>query len=260
MQAVLFDLDGVIYQAGAPIPGAAAAVQWFRDREVPHLFLTNTSSRPRRRIASRLAGMGLDIPFAQIFTPAIAANAWLRDNGAKSAAFFLRPETLEDFPDVAALTDDQESGADAVVIGDLGEGWDFRRLNHAFRLLMAEPRPRLVALGMTRYWHAGDGLRLDTAPFVAALREASGAQPVVLGKPAQPFFAAALGLLGSPAEQTLMVGDDIRGDIEGAQGSGIRGVLVRTGKFRPRDLESGVTPQAVLGSVAELPAWWESEA
>jgi ribonucleotide monophosphatase NagD (HAD superfamily) len=113
---------------------------------------------------------------------------------------------------------------------------------------------------MTRYWHAADGLRLDTAPFVAALREASGAQPVVLGKPAQPFFAAALELLGSPAEQTLMVGDDIRGDIEGAQGCGIRGVLVRTGKFRPRDLESGVTPQAVLDSVAELPRWWESQA
>jgi ribonucleotide monophosphatase NagD (HAD superfamily) len=68
----------------------------------------------------------------------------------------------------------------------LGEGWDFATLNRAFRLLMAEPHPRLIALGMTRYWRAADGLRLDTAPFVVALQHATGIAPVVLGKPDRP--------------------------------------------------------------------------
>ncbi len=58
----------------------------------------------------------------------------------------------------------------------------------------------------------------------------------MLGKPAQAFFDAALARLGVSAEQTAMVGDDIRADIGGAQAAGLGGILVRTGKFRPGDL------------------------
>jgi phospholysine phosphohistidine inorganic pyrophosphate phosphatase len=53
-----------------------------------------------------------------------------------------------------------------------------------------------------------------------------------------------------------MVGDDIRTDVEGAQRAGLTGVLVRTGKFTPADLDGDVSPDAVLASVAELPGWW----
>jgi HAD superfamily hydrolase (TIGR01458 family) len=145
-----------------------------------------------------------------------------------------------------------------VILGDLGSGWDFATLNRAFRLLMAEPRPRLIALGMTRYWRAADGLRLDCAPYVMALRHATGIEPVVLGKPAGPFFEAALRTVGAAADQTLMIGDDIRGDVGGAQRAGVRGLLVRTGKFLPDDLRGDIRPDGVLDSIADLPAWWEA--
>ena len=122
------------------------------------------------------------------------------------------------------------------------------------RLLMATPPPLLVALSMTRYWRAEDGLRLDTAPFVMALSHASGAEPVVLGKPAKPFFETALKLLGSTAAETVMVGDDIKGDIGGARAAGMAGILVRTGKFRDEDLKGDIRPDRVIDSVADLPA------
>ena len=53
-----------------------------------------------------------------------------------------------------------------------------------------------------------------------------------------------------------MVGDDIRTDVEGAQRAGLTGVLVRTGKFAPSDLDGAVSPDAVIGSLADLPRWW----
>ena len=53
-----------------------------------------------------------------------------------------------------------------------------------------------------------------------------------------------------------MVGDDISTDIGGAQGAGLKTALVRTGKFRPPDLDGSVKPEVVLSSVAELPQWW----
>ena len=146
----------------------------------------------------------------------------------------------------------------AVVVGDYGERWSYAELNRAFRLLMQTPPPMLVALGMTRYWLADDGLRLDTAPFVTALSQASGVDPVVLGKPARPFFEAAIAALDTTAERTLMLGDDIRGDVGGALAAGTAAALVRTGKFRADDLEGEIRPDWILESIADLPGSWSA--
>lgn len=170
-------------------------------------------------------------------------------------ALFVAPGTIEDFAGLEVVEHDRSAVA-AVVIGDYGERWSYAELNRAFRLLMQTPSPLLVALGMTRYWLADDGLRLDTAPFVMALSHASGVDPVVLGKPARPFFDAALTSLGTTAERTLMIGDDIRGDVGGALAAGTAAALVRTGKFRAEDLEGDIRPDWVLESIAELPRRW----
>ncbi len=53
--------------------------------------------------------------------------------------------------------------------------------------------------------------------------------------------------------QVLMVGDDVWGDVRGAQEAGLRGALVRTGKFRPDALaQSGVKPDLLLDGVADV--------
>ncbi len=54
-----------------------------------------------------------------------------------------------------------------------------------------------------------------------------------------------------------MIGDDVVGDVGGAQAAGLKGALVKTGKFRPADLEGEVKPHAVLDSIADLPRWWK---
>ena len=65
-------------------------------------------------------------------------------------------------------------------------------------------------------------------------------------------------MLGTAPKETLMVGDDIRGDIEGAQKAGLEAALVRTGKFRSGDLDSEVKPDGLLNSIADLPIWWQN--
>ncbi len=235
-------------------------IAWVRGQAIPHLFVTNTSSRPRRAVLEKLSGIGIKIDRDELLTPAVAAAEWIRTQRPGRAALFVREATREEFQGVEQLPQDADSGAGAVVVGDLGEQWDFPTLNRAFRLLMAEPRPRLIALGMTRYWKVAGGLQLDAGPFVAALQYASGAEPLVLGKPAPEFFHTALQRLQSRAEDSLMIGDDIRGDIDGAQRAGLKAMLVRTGKFRPEDLQGAIRPDAVAASVADLPGWWSGQA
>lgn len=255
MKAVLFDLDGVFYEGDRAIPGAVDALEVIRRRGVPHLLVTNTTSRPRSALVEKLAGFGLEVTADEILTPAVAAGDWLREQGAGPVAPFLDAATAADLGELRWLDADAEAGAGAVVIGDLGSAWDFATLNRAFRLLMADDAAHLVALGMTRYWKAPDGLRLDTAPFVVALEHAAGVEAKVLGKPSARFFAAALARLGVPADEAVMVGDDVRSDVGGAQDAGLAGVLVRTGKFREADLRGSVRPDGVIDSVAALPDW-----
>jgi HAD superfamily hydrolase (TIGR01458 family) len=148
-----------------------------------------------------------------------------------------------------------ESGhADFVVIGDLGDGWTFATLNRAFQQVRAGAE--MIALGMTKYWQASEGLRMDVAPFVAALEHATGKRARVFGKPAREFFEAAAHRLGLRCEELVMIGDDMEIDIGGAQAAGLKGVLVRTGKYRDSDWRKGVNPDAVLDSVADVPEWW----
>jgi phospholysine phosphohistidine inorganic pyrophosphate phosphatase len=257
VRGVLLDLDGVLYVGDEAVPGAPEAVDWLRNERIPLLFVTNTSSRPRSAIVTKLAGLGVEANVDDLFTPAVAAVDWLRTSRPGRPALFVPEGTAAEFSELEPLPDDAEAGAASVVVGDLGERWDFATINRAFRLLMADRTTALVALGLTRYWRSPDGLRIDAGAFVKGLEFAAGVESVVMGKPAPEFFGAALRVLGLSGEEMVMVGDDIRTDVEGAQRAGLRGVLVRTGKFDDADLRGGVTPDAVLDSVADLPSWWE---
>ena len=75
----------------------------------------------------------------------------------------------------------------------------------------------------------------------------------IIGKPSPHFFALALNDLNLPLENVVMIGDDIESDILGAHRMGMRGVLVKTGKFLPSDLErKDVKPWKLIDNIGEL--------
>ena len=248
---VLFDLDGVLYNGEDPIEGAAEAVGRVRRSGVPSLFVTNTTSRPRSALRRKLQRFGIETQPEDFLTPPVAAAAWMSRQDRGKAALFVPDATRADFAGLEAHTGDEE--LHYVVIGDLGAGWDYATLNRAFRLLHERPERELVALGMTRFWQSRDGANLDVAPFAAALECATGRRATVLGKPAREFFRLAADLLDVPPERLLMVGDDLQADVLGARRAGLLAALVRTGKFRPGDLEGPEPPDWVLDSVRDLP-------
>ncbi len=247
---VLLDLDGTVYESGRVIPGAASALEEIRARGIPVRFVTNTTRLPRPALVERLRGLGLAAEESELFTAPRAAALWLAEHGIGRVAPFIPEPTWHEFG-AFAITFERP---DAVVMGDLGEAWTFDRMNQAFRLVLGGAK--LVALQKNRYWKVADGLVLDTGPYVAAIEYATGVRAQVIGKPSPEFFEAVARSLGRPAAELVMVGDDPEADVAGAQSAGCRGVLVRTGKYRPGD-EALLTklPDAVLASVADLPAW-----
>lgn len=261
MSAILFDLDGVLYEGDKVIDGAADVIHWCNQNNIPHLYLTNTTSKSRAALVDKLAGFGIESTIDNYLTPAVAARQWLQANNLNNIALYVPETTREDFSDFNLVAGDS-NGVEAVIIGDLGEQWTFATMNRIFRTLIENPEVKLIALGMTRYWHAASGLQLDVGPMVKAFEYASGIDAVVTGKPALEFYQAAISLLAAAGnnehENIVMIGDDIQGDIEASQQAGLTAILVRTGKFKPSDLQYGIRPDAVLDSVTALPDWWQA--
>jgi HAD superfamily hydrolase (TIGR01458 family) len=256
MAAILLDVDGVLHVSGEPIAGAAQAVRRLRDRGHRLRFVTNSTTRSRGQLAEQLRTMGIELAEDELQTVGgVAARAL----AGKRVLALTMPGLLDDLDGLQLVG----MNVDAVLLGGADEGeetgrvFSYLNLNRAFHELDAGAE--LYCLHKNRWWQTADGPRLDAGAFVAGLEYAAGTEATVLGKPSTAYFAAALEALGAEPGLTWMVGDDLEGDAIGAHKHGMHTILVRTGKFRPDEVErSNVQPDGIISSIAQLPDWLEA--
>lgn len=251
--AVLLDIDGVLTVSWQPVPGAVAALAWLRAARIPLALVTNTTSRTRQWMAAALGAAGFGVTADDIVTAPTVATAYLREHYPGARCLLLNSGDIG--ADLAGVTlaGAGDRDADVVLIGGAGPEFSYAAVNQAFRCLQAGAR--LVAMSRGLYWRTSEGLQLDSGAFVAGLERAAHTEAEVVGKPAAAFFESAIGRLGVPAADALMVGDDVDNDVIAAQRCGLSGVLVRTGKFNARALAAApAAPDHVLDSIADLPA------
>jgi HAD superfamily hydrolase (TIGR01458 family) len=256
MAAILLDVDGVLHVSGAPIAGAAAAVRRLRADGHRIRFVSNTTTRSRAQIGEQLRLMGIGVEDDELQTTGAVAARVLK---GKRVLALTMPGLLDDLEGLQLVG----MNVDAVLLGGADEGeetgriFSYLNLNRAFHEL--EAGAELYCLHKNRWWQTADGPRLDAGAFVAGLEYAADIEATVLGKPSNAYFAAALEALDADAGLTWMVGDDLENDIVGAHKHGMKTLLVRTGKFRPDEVErSQVQPDGIVSSIAQVPDWLEN--
>jgi HAD superfamily hydrolase (TIGR01458 family) len=255
MAAILLDVDGVLHVSGEPIAGAAAAVRRLRADGHRLRFVTNSTTKSRSHLSEQLRAMGIEVEDDELQTPGGVAA---RELAGKRVLALTMPGILDDLEGVQLVG----MNVDAVLVGGADEGeetgriFSYLNLNRAFHELQAGAD--LFCLHKNRWWQTADGPRLDAGAFVAGLEYAADTEATVLGKPSAAYFQAALEALDAHPEITWMVGDDLEGDIVGAHNNGMKTILVRTGKFRPDEVErSRLQPDGIVSSIAQVPEWLE---
>jgi HAD superfamily hydrolase (TIGR01458 family) len=251
VDGVLLDIDGVLAVSWEPIPGSIEALAWLRANDAPFRLVTNTTTHPRDALATTLRDAGFDVAAPDIVTAVVATAEYLREHHPDARVWLLSDgDARADLGGIELVGSD--APADVVVIGGACDAFGYAALNHAFDLVMGGAA--LVGMHRNLYWATSAGLQLDGGAYIAALETAAGVVATICGKPAPAYFNAALELVGLPARRVAMVGDDIANDVLGAQAVGMTGVLVRTGKFRPTDLErTDGGPDRVIDALADLP-------
>jgi HAD superfamily hydrolase (TIGR01458 family) len=252
MAAILLDIDGVLHVSGEAIPGAPEAVQRLRAEGHRIRFVTNNTTRARAQLTAELRAIGIELEEEELATTPMAAGRLLE--GLR--VFPLTMSAIRD--DLAKYVTLVEDGAEVVLVGgadetaETGEVFAYDNLNRAFAEL--REGARLVCLHKNRWWQTARGPLLDAGALVAGLEYAAQVEAEVVGKPTAAYFEAALAELDAAPGDAVMVGDDVEADIGGAKRIGMKGVLVRTGKFRPAALrEADPQPDAVIDSIADLP-------
>ncbi|XP_040110768.1 phospholysine phosphohistidine inorganic pyrophosphate phosphatase isoform X2 [Oryx dammah] len=232
VRGVLLDISGVLCDSGegggAAIAGSVEAVARLKQSRLKVRFCTNESQKSRADLVGLLRRLGFDVSEGEVTAPAPAACLILKQRG-------LRPHLLVHDGVRSEFDQIDKSNPNCVVIADAGEGFSYRNMNKAFQVLMELENPVLFSLGKGRYYKETSGLMLDVGPYMKALEYACGIEAEVVGKPSPEFFKSALQEMGVEAHEAIMIGDDIVGDVGGAQRYGMRALQVRTGKFRPSD-------------------------
>ncbi len=237
VKGILIDLSGTVHIGDRAIPGAVEAIRRLQQKGIPFRFVTNTSRKTRQMLHEDLLRFGFKVPAAHIFTAPLAVHQFLQ-NQALRPYLLIHPNLVPEFADLP------QENPTAVVVGFAQHAFTYAALNRAFQLL--KNGAPLLATGKTRYFQGMEGLELDAGPFVSALEYAAETEALVLGKPSPDFFLGAAEELGCRPDEVVMVGDDAVSDVRGALATGLCGMLVQTGKYRPGDEVKIGFPEAIV--------------
>lgn len=252
-QALVCDLDGVVYRGKAAVPYAVDQLNAFPGRI---MYATNNASRPPAVVADQLRALGLDCQDSDVVTSS-QAGAWLLTQRLGHGA----PVLAVGGPGVAiALT---ESGLKPIVPTD-AEGAEIEAVLQGYgpAVSASDLAEAAYAVAAGALWVATNldttlpterGLAPGGGSLIQAVCLAVGRAPdLVAGKPRSPIYELALARLGLNADQALAVGDRLDTDIEGAVAAGMDSLFVQTGVDSEAAARSAPAHQAPTYVAADL--------
>ncbi len=257
IKAVIMDMDGVLWRGDEMLPGVDRFFEFLRTRDLPFVLASNNSSRSPADYVAKLGGMNLNgVSEGQIVTSGTVTVDYLKTHYPTEAPIHvIGGDGLKAMITAAGFGLADE--ARVVVVGiDFKLTYD--KLKRAAYLIRSGAD--FIGTNADATFPMPDGLAPGAGSILAALRTATDRQPLVMGKPSKPMFETALHTLDAAPEITLMIGDRLDTDIEGAQVAGLKAALVYTGVTSPEILAaSTIKPDGVYADLIALMSAWDDE-
>ncbi|HAM55570.1 MAG: hypothetical protein A2X51_10145 [Candidatus Rokubacteria bacterium GWC2_70_24] len=247
LRGFVFDLDGCVWTGDILVPGAAEVLALLRQQGRRVSFLTNNSRARSATMQAKLERLGVEAAVEDVLTPLEILGEVIATRWGISRVLAIGGPELE-----AAVLDgghtlvpvDRYGEATVVVVGN-DFAFSYERLTAASRAIAAGAAFVTPNLDPRLPLEGGDFLP-GCGAVVEAVAAASGARPVVIGKPEPPLFELALGRMDLRAEEAAMVGDSVDSDIRGARRVGMTAIL-----FAPDGGLDGVA-HVMVKSMAQL--------
>jgi HAD superfamily hydrolase (TIGR01457 family) len=247
IRGLLLDLDGTVYWGTREVPGAGRFVRAMRRAGVRCLFVTNRANRTPEEVRDHLREYNIACETGDILTAAQATAASIKPGrvyciGEKG----MRRALIE-----AGFTLTQRA-VDYVVVS-YDRSFNYNKLATASTLI--RNGARFIATNPDKALRTEQGVVPGTGALVAAVVAASGRKPLVIGKPGKRLLMMGLRRLAVPADEVVVVGDNLATDVKAGARAGLRTAFMLTGIGRREELTgSPVQPTWTLNGFEELTA------
>ena len=245
LKGIIFDLDGTVYRGDEAVPGAAPLIGHLHAHGVRTLFVTNRANRPPEGVRAHLQALGIRCIVEDVLTSSEATAEYLHrgsvyligEAGIRAALEHNGFTFTDNKPDYVIVSFDRE--------------FNYAKLRDA--CLLIQQGARFVATNPDKGLRMPEGVMPGTGAIVASIVAATGATPLVVGKPEPRILEIALRRMKLSPDTVLTVGDNIETDMPASAGAGITSILILTGISTRADLSKAtVLPQHVVGDYAEL--------
>ena len=96
----LIDLDGTMYKGTEEVDGAAQFIDYLNQQGIPHLYVTNNSTKTPEEVTAKLREMHIDAKPEEIVTSALATANFIANEKANASVYMIGGSGLK-----AALLD-----------------------------------------------------------------------------------------------------------------------------------------------------------
>jgi 4-nitrophenyl phosphatase len=221
----ILDLDGTLFRGNETTPGAVETVAALRRQGAQVKFLTNNSGGTRAHYLEKLARLGFDPEPHEIYSSAIGAARYCREQGIEKVFAVGEPGLEETLQEAGIVLVDER--AEAVVAG-ICRSFTYRWMNDAMQNILAGAQFIATNADAT-YPVEGGRLEPGAGSIVAAIATCSGQSPTVVGKPNPYLIHLILKEAGVQPGDALVVGDRLDTDIACGAAAGCPTHLVLCG-------------------------------
>ena len=263
LDAVVFDIDGVLTVEGRPTPGTSELLNTLSQKTIAFTLLTNDACHSPAEKSASLRKIGIPVDQEDIVSSGDSLSYFVFSHGLSHQLFFVMGVlgdpcyALKAGLQVTRRLKDL-SRCRGVIVGEGRYDWQ-EVFNAVVNFFMAKPKAMLITPNPDEYFPLNSG-RIEIGPgavarFVSRVLATYGSpvEPLYLGKPYLPIFEKNHLILEQKLGRKLdrdrvwMVGDFIDSDIRGARDFGYRPALVLTGLTRRQGLErSALQPDLVF--------------
>lgn len=265
LDAIVFDVDGVLMKARRPVPGSAELVQRLRTDHVPFRLLTNDGCHSPQEKIELLRECGLEFTEDEIVSSSHGMVELAEERSWQDHMFFVMGYVASCYGDEAGIqmTTDVDSlpRCTGVIVGEKSFDWE-AVINAVFNYLITHadaslivPNPDEYFAGRSQPFHIASGA---IGRFLRQLCHTHGhrLEPIYLGKPYEPIFLHNHYQLEQELrcalerDRVVIIGDSLASDIKGGRDFGYRTALVLTGITTEAMLaDSDVQPELVCRTI-----------
>lgn len=256
IRSLVIDMDGVLWHGDTALPGIGELFAALHSLGLPFVLATNNATNTPQQYVEKLARFGVAVTAEQVITSPVATVGYLQEHFPARTVVYTVGEigltqTLKEAGFEVIGPEEVRAGQTApVVVGGLvRQSLTYELL--AMGALLVRQGAAFVATNYDLTLPTELGELPGAGSVLSVIARASGVEPTVIGKPFPTMFVESARRLGTRPEETLMVGDRLDTDIDGAQAAGLKTALVLTGVSRREDI-GAVPPDFVVDDLYAL--------